>query len=157
MPPEGDGAGRTGEPDAAGAAGPGFTVAAAILADARGRVLTVRKRGTSMFMLPGGKVEPGEAPEATARREVLEELGMALRPDGLRFVGEFLTATANEPGHWLRSFVFAYADAVAGERVGAEIDRARWVSPDALGLLDAPLTHTLADALHAVAEAAASG
>jgi len=141
------------KPEAGTPQGPGFTVAATILVDAAGRVLTVRKRGTAMFMLPGGKVEPGESPDATAAREVAEELGLALDPARLAFVGEFLTATANEPGHWLRSFVYAYPDAVAGERPAAEIDRARWVRPDALGALDAPLTH----ALRAQLIAAASG
>ena len=58
--------------------GPGFTVAALILTDGAGRVLTVRKRGTEHFMLPGGKIEPGESSDATAVREAHEELGLVL-------------------------------------------------------------------------------
>jgi len=34
-------------------------VSAVVLRDAQGRVLMVRKRGTSMWMNPGGKPEPG--------------------------------------------------------------------------------------------------
>jgi len=37
-------------------------IAAALLTDARGRLLLVRKRGTAWFMQPGGKIEPGEQP-----------------------------------------------------------------------------------------------
>ena len=35
---------------------------AAVIRDAQGRVLLVRKRGTPTFIQPGGKREPGEAP-----------------------------------------------------------------------------------------------
>ena len=41
-----------------------------------GALLTVRKRGTSRFMLPGGKLEPGETPVACAVREAAEEIGL---------------------------------------------------------------------------------
>ncbi|BDH55285.1 hypothetical protein [Tsukamurella sp. PLM1] len=43
-----------------------LTVAAVCFRDQTGRVLTVRKRGTDAFMLPGGKLEPGR-PRSTAR------------------------------------------------------------------------------------------
>lgn len=55
-------------------------VVAGALVDADGRVLlTQRPEGKSMAGLwefPGGKVEPGEVPEATLIRELREELGI---------------------------------------------------------------------------------
>ena len=109
--------------------GPGFVVAAVVLWDAAGRVLCVRKRGTDTFMLPGGKIEPGESSDVTAVREIDEELGLVLDRSALRLVGSYLTAAANEPGHWVRADVYAYPHVVSGERVAAEIDAARWVDP----------------------------
>ena len=53
-------------------------VAAVVFRDGEGRVLTVRKRGTERFMLPGGKPEAGEEFIDTAAREVDEELGLAV-------------------------------------------------------------------------------
>jgi len=44
-------------------------VSAVVLRNAAGEVLTVRKRNTSRFMLPGGKPDPGETPAETAVRE----------------------------------------------------------------------------------------
>ena len=64
--------------EAAGA--PLVLVVAAALIDADGRVLLAqRPEGRSMAGLwefPGGKVEPGETPEAALIRELREELGV---------------------------------------------------------------------------------
>ncbi|ARC87234.1 8-oxo-dGTP diphosphatase MutT [Rhodovulum sp. MB263] len=55
-------------------------VAAVALIDADGRVLLAqRPAGKSMAGLwefPGGKIEPGETPEAALKRELKEELGI---------------------------------------------------------------------------------
>jgi 8-oxo-dGTP diphosphatase len=57
-------------------------VAACALIDGDGRVLIAqRPEGKSMAGLwefPGGKVEPGESPEATVIREMHEELGVTI-------------------------------------------------------------------------------
>ena len=55
-------------------------VAAALIVDDGGRLLLVRKSGTSVFMQPGGKYEPGETGAQTLARELHEELGRRDRP-----------------------------------------------------------------------------
>lgn len=108
-----------------------IVVAAVVLRDEEGRVLCVRKRGTTRFMLPGGKPEPGEAPAQTALREVAEELGVVLDEEGLALLGEFEAAAANEPDHVVRSTVFTHPARVVPE-VAAEIEELRWASLDEL-------------------------
>ena len=58
--------------------------AACAIFDDRGRVLLVRHTyGRLNWELPGGGSEPGEPPDATARRELLEETGLEVPIDGL--------------------------------------------------------------------------
>ena len=55
-------------------------VSAAVILDDDGRLLVVRKAGTTAFMQPGGKPEPGESASETLSRELDEELGIRLDP-----------------------------------------------------------------------------
>lgn len=81
-------------------------IAAACLIDANGRLLTVRKRGTTLFMLPGGKREPGEAPLEAVCREVLEELELHLDPTDLQLLGQFQAAAANEANTQVQAHIY---------------------------------------------------
>ena len=115
-------------------------VSAAVITDGEGRLLVVRKAGTTAFMQPGGKPEPGETPAETLSRELDEEVGLRIAPDQLRPLGEFTAAAANEPGFEVVADVFA---ADIGEQqpvVAAEIDELRWITrTDAAELDIAPL------------------
>ena len=56
-------------------------VVAGVIRDARGRILLARRTEgrdlAGLWEFPGGKVEPGEAPEAALVRELREELGIS--------------------------------------------------------------------------------
>lgn len=60
---------------------------AAVIRDGRDQLLLQRKAGGEGWSLPAGGIEPGEAPEAALRREVLEETG--LRVTGHRLIDAF--------------------------------------------------------------------
>jgi len=103
-------------------------VVAALIRDGAGRVLLVRKRGTTAFMQPGGKRDPGEDDAAALAREVAEELGCSIVRDTIQPLGEFDAVAANEPGR--RVHACLYAVDVTGDVVpNREIDATIWVDP----------------------------
>lgn len=124
---------------------PVIRVVAALITDAEGRRLLVRKRGTDRFMQAGGKPEAGETPRAALVRELQEELGLVVPEAELEPVGAFVTEAANEAGHRLEADVFRLRVAVP-VAPQAEIEELRWCTPAeaaALGDRLAPLAHLL--------------
>lgn len=118
-------------------------VAAAVVTDDAGRFLLVRKRGTTAFMQPGGKIEPGEDPRAALVRELAEEIRVDVAPDVLVPRGTHHAAAANEPGHALVAEVFEVPGALE-PRPAAEIEEHLWVDPARPGEVElAPLTRDL--------------
>jgi ADP-ribose pyrophosphatase YjhB (NUDIX family) len=72
--------------------------ASAVVVDAAGRILLHRRADNNLWALPGGVMEIGETIEETAKREVLEETGLAIECD-------YVIAVYSDPHH-----VFAYDD-----------------------------------------------
>lgn len=113
-----------------------IVVSAVVLRDEAGRILTVRKRGTDRFMLPGGKPEPGESPVETAVREVAEELKVQLPVHELELLGVVRAAAANEAGFEVEGTTFLAPEPAVAESIApaAEIEEIRWLDPSATPL-----------------------
>ncbi|WP_459477399.1 NUDIX hydrolase [Pseudomonas sp. No.117] len=120
-------------------------IAAAILLNERQQMLLVRKRGTTAYMQPGGKVDSGEQPLEALIRELEEELGLVVAPADATFLGQYQAPAANEPGFTVDCALYQVALPATGQATAAaEIEEALWVSvlePSDLEL--APLTRDL--------------
>jgi 8-oxo-dGTP diphosphatase len=115
-------------------------IVAALIRDDAGRVLLVRKRGTTAFMQPGGKRDAGEDDIAALAREIDEELGCRLVRDSIKPLGEFNAISANEPGWGVRASLYA-VDVTGDIAPKAEIDAMAWIDPAApVDIPLAPLT-----------------
>lgn len=119
-------------------------IVAAVVLDDRNRLLVVRKRRTSSFMQPGGKIEPGEQPLAALAREIREELGAGIDHATVRALGRHSATAANEPGHRVDALLYQVR-LDRDPHPAAEIEEMVWIDPDAPGALElAPLTeHTV--------------
>ncbi|MCR4514611.1 NUDIX domain-containing protein [Aeromicrobium sp. 50.2.37] len=118
---------------------PVIEVVAALVTGPDGRTLLVRKRGTSLFMNPGGKPEPGESHVTALCRELAEELGLVVAAGDLVRLDTIRTAAANEPGHDLVAHCFTLRLADPRHAAAAEIEEARWVDPADPDVALAPL------------------
>jgi 8-oxo-dGTP diphosphatase len=106
-----------------------LTIAALQLLDPSGRILLVRKEGTTIFMQPGGKLEPGESPLAAVLREVQEEIGLVFTPDQVTSMGIWKGPAANEADTDIHAHLFA-AQTMGNPKIQAEIEQMLWLRPE---------------------------
>jgi 8-oxo-dGTP diphosphatase len=80
-----------------------------------------------MWEFPGGKIEPGEAPEAALEREILEELGCRVR------VGTEVTTTTHAYDALVITLATYWCEVVDGDPVATEHEELTWLAPAELG------------------------
>ncbi|MFJ4067579.1 NUDIX domain-containing protein [Pseudomonas sp. NPDC089996] len=118
-------------------------IAAALLINPQGATLLVRKRGTQVFMQPGGKIDAGESPVQALVRELQEELGLHIDPERAVHLGQFSAPAANEPGFEVQAELFR-VDSAEAVAPAAEIEEVLWLAADQAATLElAPLTRDL--------------
>ncbi len=113
-------------------------VVAAALVDQEGRVLLQqRAEGRQMAGLwefPGGKVEPGERPDAALVRELREELGIDVAAESLA-PAAFASAELGERHLLLLLYI---CRSWAGEPEALDAAMLQWVRPDEMPALPMP-------------------
>lgn len=132
-----------------------FGVRVAAVVERGGRLLLVRHQKPDRdpyWVLPGGRLEPGETIPECAAREVDEETGLSTRFSGVLYVGEFL----REGRHTVDVTVRMAPENDSEASLGADPEVApdaeptlrelRWVGVEELrgtGLLPTPLKERL--------------
>jgi 8-oxo-dGTP diphosphatase len=123
-------------------------VVAALIVSSRGEVLLTQRREDQDLPLswefPGGKIEPGESPVDALRREIREELGVAVE------VGRVWEVLHHRyPRYDVTMIVYRCALPEGAAPRAVEVRDLAWVTPAALGdypilPADAPLVARLA-------------
>jgi 8-oxo-dGTP diphosphatase len=113
-------------------------VVAAALFDGEGRVLLQQrppgKPMAGLWEFPGGKIEPGETPEAALVRELHEELGIRLREEDLK---PATFASAPLAGRHLLLLLYV-SKAWEGAPVAHHATALRWARPEEMRALPMP-------------------
>jgi 8-oxo-dGTP diphosphatase len=127
-------------------------VVAVALIDGEGRILLQRRRldgeHGGLWEFPGGKIEPGETPQAAALREIEEELAVRLDPAAL--VPLTFASDADSPLPPRKAYVILLYTCRSwqGEAECRDGEEIRWYAMDELaGLEMPPLDYPLAAAL----------
>lgn len=112
-----------------------------MVVDRGGALLLVRHQKPdrdSYWVLPGGRLEPGETIPECARRELAEETGLTASFSGVLYVGEFLREGRHTIDVVARMALEGDADAVLGSDPEVAPDaeptlqEVRWVGVDEL-------------------------
>lgn len=108
-------------------------VVAALCSDSRGRVLLTKRLADQpmggLWELPGGKVEPGEAPSVALAREIAEELGCACAVGPVYDVVHHLYPR-------FELVLVVYRVELRGTPTPRQVERLSWVVPSELESYD---------------------
>lgn len=116
-----------------------YGAASGLITDPAGRILMVKPNYRDGWTLPGGVLEHDERPEDGCAREVLEEVGLTVRP-GRLLVVDWVPTGDGRPRPFA-SFLFDCGTVAADAPIrlqAEELDEFRFVEPaEADGLLPA--------------------
>ncbi|WP_223920670.1 NUDIX domain-containing protein [Geobacter sp. AOG2] len=92
------------------------------------KLLIVRCKNTSKYLMPGGKIEKGETQIEALHREIKEELDCEIAPGSLNYIGEFEDLAANNPGKVVN--ISLYSGTLIGNvKASSEIGDLMWFDP----------------------------
>ena len=98
------------------------------------KIIFATQRGYGEFKdgweFPGGKVEPGETPQAALKREIMEELETEIE------VGELIETIEYDYPTFHLSMDCFWAEIVKGDLVLREHEAAKWLTKDELESVD---------------------
>ena len=98
------------------------------------KIIFATQRGYGEFKdgweFPGGKVEPGETPQAALKREIMEELETEIE------VGDLIETIEYDYPMFHLSMDCFWAEIVKGDLVLREHEAAKWLTKEQLGSVD---------------------
>jgi NTP pyrophosphohydrolases including oxidative damage repair enzymes len=106
-----------------------IVICSAALLNPEGDLLMVRKKGSSYFQLPGGKIGPGENREQTLARELKEELQFDVSEKELKFIGSHATQAINELNTVVEGYIYLISLAECRDFAAyEELEEVVWIS-----------------------------
>lgn len=116
-------------------------LASSAIVERDGRFLLVKRMNppaADLYAFPGGRAEPGETPEETAIRELLEETGIVGRNPRLFEELELLPEDGVAGSHFLLSVFQLDADTETVVHADSDAAEAGWFLPEEIYALPVP-------------------
>lgn len=108
-----------------------IVICSAVIIAPGGALLVVRKKGSSYFQLPGGKIAAGEGDLEALVRELREELQFDADDKVFEFLGRHETLAVNEPDTIVEGHIYLLK---LGEdrcfSAEAELEEVQWITRD---------------------------
>lgn len=94
----------------------------------KGKILSTKSKGRTVYYIPGGKRELGETDEQTLIREVFEELNVQISPNTIKYLGTF-SAQSDGDKKGVNVKMTCYTAQFAGTlKASSEIEEIRWLN-----------------------------
>lgn len=116
-------------------------LASAIITNQNSELLTVRKKGSIYYMMPGGKIELNENSFQALKRELLEELNFLISSKDVSFIGSHSTEAINESNTIVTADIFHIQTDQLSFEPNAEIEEVLWLNK--LDYHNYPLAHLI--------------
>lgn len=106
-----------------------ITIASAMILNSKKEILLVRKKGSTYFQLPGGKVNNNETFIETLKRELFEEINLNIEEAKCIFLGNHETLAVNEKNTRVCGNLFEVIDTNTDNiQIKNEIEEMAWIS-----------------------------
>lgn len=91
------------------------------------KLLVTRTAGKDFFITPGGKLKNDETPQEALKRELDEELQIAINTETLELLGTFYAEAAGHDGVMLEMTAYIVGDYTGALEPWSEVEEIRWV------------------------------
>lgn len=106
-----------------------ITIASAMILNSKLEILLVRKKNSTYFQLPGGKVKKDETYFEALQRELNEEINLQIKVEDCIFIGTHETEAVNEKNTRVIGNLFEIVATNASEiHIQNEIEEMAWIN-----------------------------
>lgn len=106
-----------------------ITIASAMILNNKNEILLVRKKGSTFFQLPGGKIKNEETNFQTLQREIFEEIRLEIEESKCIFLGNHETDAVNEENTRVCGNLFEVIDTnIDRIQIQNEIEEMAWIN-----------------------------